>query len=93
VPGGHGARGLLAAGCQRRLSPGCNAALPAAVAAALALQLAGLYLPFLRELLHTRPLTGIDLLVVFLASTLGYAAVRLDRVSSAAGSIRRTRLT
>lgn len=30
---------------------------------------AGLYLPFLRELLHTEPLTGLDLLVVFLAST------------------------
>jgi Ca2+-transporting ATPase len=54
--------------------------LPAAVAAALALQFAGLYLPFLQELLHTQPLTGLDLAVVFLASTLGYAAVRLDRV-------------
>jgi ABC transporter/Cation transporting ATPase, C-terminus len=29
---------------------------------------------------HTQPLTGLDLAVVFLASTLGYAAVRLDRV-------------
>ena len=28
-------------------------------------------LPFLRELLHTEPLTGLDLLVLFLASTLG----------------------
>jgi hypothetical protein len=27
-------------------------------------------LPFLRELLHTEPLTGLDLLVVFLVSTL-----------------------
>jgi Ca2+-transporting ATPase len=54
--------------------------LPAAVAAALALQFAGLYLPFLQELLHTQPLTGLDLAVVFLASTLGYAAIRLDRI-------------
>jgi Ca2+-transporting ATPase len=46
----------------------------------LGLQFAGLYLPFLQELLHTQPLTGLDLAVVFLASTLGYAAVRLDRV-------------
>ena len=53
--------------------------MPAAVAA-LGLQFAGLYLPFLQELLHTQPLTGLDLAVVFLASTLGYAAVRLDRV-------------
>jgi hypothetical protein len=49
-------------------------------ATALGLQFAGLYLPFLQELLHTQPLTGLDLAVVFLASTLGYAAVRLDRV-------------
>jgi Ca2+-transporting ATPase len=53
--------------------------LPAAVAMALALQFAGLYLPFLRELLHTQPLTALDLAVVFAASTLGYAAIRLDR--------------
>ena len=54
--------------------------LPAAVAAAFALQLAGLYLPFLRDLLHTQPLPLTDLAVVFALSTLGYAAIRLDRV-------------
>jgi Ca2+-transporting ATPase len=54
--------------------------LPAAVAAALGLQFAGLYLPLFRELLHTQPLTALDLAVVFAASTLGYAAIRLDRV-------------
>lgn len=37
-------------------------------------------LPFLRELLHTEPLTGLDLLVLFLASTLGSLPVRLDRI-------------
>ena len=44
------------------------------------LVVAAVTLPFLQELLHTQPLTGLDLAVVFLASTLGYAAVRLDRV-------------
>ena len=57
-----------------------NPMLPAAIAAALSLQLAGLYVPFLRQLLHTHPLTGLDLLVVFVLSSLGYAAIRLGRV-------------
>ena len=35
---------------------------------------------FLNDLLKTRPLTALDLLVVFALSTLGYAAIRLDRV-------------
>jgi Ca2+-transporting ATPase len=72
----------LAVALGSRVRPGtlANPMLPAAVAVALALQFAGLYLPFLRELLHTEPLTGLDLAVVFLASTLGYAAIRLDRV-------------
>jgi hypothetical protein len=50
------------------------------VAGALGLQFAGIYLPFLNDLLKTRPLTALDLLVVFALSTLGYAAIRLDRV-------------
>jgi P-type Ca2+ transporter type 2C len=72
----------LAVALGSRARPGtlANPLLPAAVATALGLQFAGLYLPFLQELLHTQPLTGLDLAVVFLASTLGYAAVRLDRV-------------
>ena len=72
----------LAVALGSRARPGtlANPMLLAAVAGALALQFAGLYLPFLQELLHTRPLTGLDLLVVFLLSTLGYAAVRLDRI-------------
>jgi P-type Ca2+ transporter type 2C len=71
----------LAAALGSRARPGtlANPMLPAAVAGALALQFAGVYLPFLQELLHTEPLTGLDLAVVFLASTLGYAAIRLDR--------------
>lgn len=49
-------------------------------AGALSLQFAGLSLPFRNDLLKTRPLTGLELLVVFAVSTLGYAAIRLDRV-------------
>jgi Ca2+-transporting ATPase len=72
----------LAVALGSRARPGslANPLLPAAVAGALALQLAALYLPFLRELLHTTPLTPIDLLVVFLLSSLGYVAVRIDRI-------------
>jgi Ca2+-transporting ATPase len=72
----------LAVALGSRARPGtlANPLLPAAVAAALVLQLAGLYLPFLRDLLHTQPLTLADLAVVFALSTLGYAAVRLDRL-------------
>jgi cation transport ATPase-like protein len=72
----------LAVALGSRARPGtlANPLLPAAVAAALALQLAGLYLPFLRDLLHSQPLTRTDLAVVFALSTLGYAAVRLDRL-------------
>ena len=47
---------------------------------ALALQAAGLYVPFLRDLLHTQPLPVTDLLIVGALSCLGYAAVRLDRI-------------
>jgi Ca2+-transporting ATPase len=72
----------LAVALGSRARPGtlANPLLPAAVAAALALQFAALYLPFLRVLLHTQPLTLTDLAVVFAMSTLGYAAVRLDRL-------------
>jgi P-type Ca2+ transporter type 2C len=77
----------LAVALGSRARPGslANPLLPVAVAAALALQLAGLYLPLLRELLHTTPLTLTDLAVVFGASTLGYAAIRLDRIVFRAG--------
>ena len=72
----------LAVAAGSRVRPGtlANLALPAAIAASLALQLGGLYLPFLRDLLHTQPLPATDLLIVLALSTLGYAAVRLDRV-------------
>jgi Ca2+-transporting ATPase len=72
----------LAVALGSRARPGtlANPALLWAVAGALGLQFAGLYLPFLNDLLKTEPLSGLDLLVVFALSTLGYAAIRLDRV-------------
>ena len=72
----------LAVALGSRARPGtlANPALLWAVAGALGLQFAGIYLPFLNDLLKTEPLTGLDLLVVVALSTLGYAAIRLDRV-------------
>jgi len=72
----------LAVAAGSRVRPGtlANPSLLAAIAAAFALQFAGLYLPFLNDLLKTKPLSPIDLLIVCALSTLGYAAVRLDRV-------------
>ncbi|HTJ72232.1 MAG TPA: cation-transporting P-type ATPase, partial [Actinospica sp.] len=70
----------LAVGLASRARPGTrtNPLLPAAIAGALALQLAGLYLAPLRDLLGTHPLTALELLVVCAASTLGYPALKLD---------------
>jgi P-type Ca2+ transporter type 2C len=72
----------LAVALGSRARPGtlANPALLWAVAGALGLQFAGVYLPLLNDLLKTEPLTGLDLAVVFALSTLGYAAIRLDRV-------------
>ena len=72
----------LAVAAGSRVKPGtlANPSLLIAVAGAVGLQFAGLYLPFLQDLLHTKPLTLTDLAVVFALSALGYAAIRLDRV-------------
>ena len=72
----------LAVAVGSRVKPGtlANPSLLIAVAGAVGLQFAGLYLPFLQDLLHTKPLTLTDLAVVFALSVLGYAAIRLDRV-------------
>lgn len=70
----------VALGTRTRPRTLANPMLLLAVAGALVLQLAGLYLPPLRELLGTRPLAAGDLLIVLALSTLGYAAARLDRV-------------
>jgi Ca2+-transporting ATPase len=72
----------LAAALGSRARPGtwANPILLAAVATALGLQLAAVYIPPLADLLGTQPLPPADLLIVCAASTLGYAAIRLDRV-------------
>jgi Ca2+-transporting ATPase len=46
----------------------------------LGLQFAGLYLPVLNDLLGTQPVPIGDLLVICALSTLGYAAIRVDRI-------------
>ncbi|HVQ91974.1 MAG TPA: hypothetical protein VMU51_13150 [Mycobacteriales bacterium] len=48
-------------------------------------RLAGIYLPPLRELLGTQPLAVADLAIVCALATLGYAAIRLDRILHPAG--------
>ncbi|GGK97476.1 ATPase [Sphaerisporangium melleum] len=70
----------VAVGSRARPGTRANPALLLAVAGALLLQLAGLYVPLLRDLLGTVPLSAGDLLIVAVLSVLGYAAARLDRV-------------
>jgi Ca2+-transporting ATPase len=70
----------VALGSRSRPGSWANPLFLAAVASALALQLAGLYLPPLRELLGTQPLSAADLAITLALSVLGYAAVRLDRL-------------
>jgi Ca2+-transporting ATPase len=70
----------VAAGSRTRPGTLANPSLLVAIGAALMLQFGGLYLPLLRDLLKTRPLSAADLLIVCALSTLGYAAVRLDRI-------------
>jgi Ca2+-transporting ATPase len=57
-----------------------NLMLLVAVGGALLLQVAGLYLLPLQDLLGTRPLNLPDLGAVLALSTVGFAALRLDRV-------------
>ncbi|YCK39629.1 cation-translocating P-type ATPase [Actinomadura sp. ATCC 39365] len=70
----------VALGTRTRPGTLANPMLLLAVGGAFVLQLAGIYLPALRELLGTRPLAPGDLLVVVALSALGYAAARLDRI-------------
>ena len=49
------------------------------VLAALGLQLAGVYLPPLQELLSTEALDLTELLVTLVAVPVGYLAIRLER--------------
>jgi Ca2+-transporting ATPase len=89
----------LAVAAGSRVRPGtlANPALLAAIATALALQFAGLYIPLLNSLLKTEPLSVTDLAIVCVLSTLGYAAVRLDRImhrdKPPGGGLRQARLS
>jgi Ca2+-transporting ATPase len=78
----------LAVALGSRARPGTltNPMLLAAVGSALLLQLAAVYLPPLRDLLHTQPVRITDLLIVGAAAVLGYAAIRLDRIAFRPGS-------
>lgn len=70
----------VALGSRARPGTWANPMLLVAVAAALGLQVGGVYLPPLRGLLGTQPVSPMDLLIVGAAATLGYAAIRLDRL-------------
>jgi Ca2+-transporting ATPase len=70
----------VALGSRARPGTWANPMLLVAVAGALMLQFAGLYLPPLRDLLGTQPLSTVDIAVCVVLSTLGYVAIRLDRV-------------
>ncbi len=70
----------VAIGSRARPGTWSNPMLLVAVASALGLQVAAVYLPPLRDLLGTEPLAPLDLLVAAGAATLGYVAIRLDRV-------------
>jgi Ca2+-transporting ATPase len=69
----------VAVGSRARPGSRANPMLFVAVGVALLLQLAAIYAPPLRGLLGTEPVTATDLLIVAAVSTLGYAAIRLDR--------------
>ncbi|NUR60937.1 MAG: cation-translocating P-type ATPase [Catenulispora sp.] len=69
----------VAIGSRSRPRSRANPLLPIAVAAALGLQIAGLYLPALQDLLKTVPLSAAELLTVAVSSVLGFAAVVADR--------------
>ncbi|MEV7629520.1 cation-translocating P-type ATPase C-terminal domain-containing protein [Actinoplanes sp. NPDC089786] len=70
----------VALGSRARPGTRANPMLFAAVGVALILQLAGIYLPILQGLLGTESPALVDLLIVGAVSSLGFAAIRLDRL-------------
>ncbi|GAA0630834.1 cation-translocating P-type ATPase [Streptomyces thermocarboxydovorans] len=68
----------VALGSRARPGSLANPFLLVAVGAALALQVAGVYLPPLQELLGTQPLAPADLVIAFLLSGLGHVVMRLQ---------------
>ena len=71
----------VALGVRARTLTMTNPFLPLAVGSAFALQVLGLYLPPLRDLLGTHPLPATDLLIACAVSVAGYAAARLERLA------------
>ena len=70
----------VALGSRARPGSWANPRVLGAVGVALALQLGAIYLPGVRALLGTQPLAACGLLIVAAASSLGYAAIKLDRL-------------
>ena len=70
----------VALGSRARPGTRANPMLLVAVCGALLLQLAAVYLPPLRNLLGTEPVDLMDLLIIGAVATIGYAAIRLDRL-------------
>ena len=70
----------VAVGSRARPGTWANPMLLIAVAGALGLQVVGVYLPPLQHLLGTQSLSMMDLFIVGVTATLGYAAIRLDRI-------------
>ncbi len=70
----------VAIGSRARPGTWANPMLLVAVAGALVLQLAGVYLPPLQNLLGTQGLSLVEIAICCVLSVLGYAAIRLDRV-------------
>ena len=69
----------VAIGSRSRPRSRANPLLPIAVAAALGMQVAGLYLPALQNLLKTVPLSAAELSAVAALSVFGFVAVVADR--------------
>ena len=69
----------IALGVRARPGSWTNPFLLVAVAAAFGLQLAGLYLPWLQDLLETKPLTAAEIAAICVLSAVGYFAARVAR--------------
>jgi len=66
-------------GLRERLLTRANLFLPLAVLASAALAAAALYLPFLRDVLDTVPLSGADLIAPAAAAVVGFTAARMHK--------------
>ena len=79
----------IAIGVRARPGTWTNPFLLAGVATAFLLQLAAIYLPFLRDLLGTAPLSATEVAVGSALSLVGYAATRYVRAVHPGRALRR----